>query len=110
MFKIDGKRAQDTYGVIKAKANDQIVTVVNELASVLMPEQGTSDLVDDLISKCKTVADRYNTNFLPGVQSLLKVYESVVELDENLKKATVSDIANVTGEFTTRQLDPAKVF
>ena len=110
MLKIDVQQVQDSYGVLKQVANTGFIEATNQLAHVLVPEQGSNELMDELLTRCREVQANYNEQFLPGVNGLLQTYNEVVDIGEYLQKqASVGDVAKVDTGFTSGTVSAADV-
>lgn len=94
MFQLDSNQIEDSYGVIQDTSNTKVVEAVDSLASVLMPEQGTNSLVDELLEHCKAVQAAYNNEFLPSTKGLLQDFRETFDISVYLeKRASVGEVA-----------------
>ena len=59
-IKIDSEKIDSSLGVIRSFANDNVVDMIDQLATVMLPQAGTSELADKVIDVdewLKTKAD-----------------------------------------------------
>ncbi len=103
---LDASKIEESLGPLERVANGNVAELVDSLAQALLPQAGSNELVDEVISNCKKVQDNYNNGFLPGLQSTIAEYKKVVDITEYLaKKASVGSVANDDTGFTTGKID-----
>ena len=106
-IKIDSEKIDSSLGVIRSFANDNVVDMIDQLATVMLPQAGTSELADKVIEQCKAAQRLYNEGgFLDTLNAVIKEFEKVIDVDEWLKtKADVGEVRNIDTGAETGKID-----
>ncbi|MEY8333076.1 hypothetical protein AALB53_08230 [Lachnospiraceae bacterium 47-T17] len=107
---LDAKLIEESYGVIKQVSNAGIIDATNDLAQVLLPEEGSNALCDELLGHCRAFQAEYNGNYVASVGAFMKSYENLIDISEYLEKqATVGDVTKVDTGFKAGGIDAGAV-
>ena len=80
-IKIDSEKIDSSLGVIRSFANDNVVDMIDQLATVMLPQAGTSELADKVIEQCKAAQRLYNEGgFLDTLNAVIKEFEKVIDV------------------------------
>ena len=106
-IKIDSEKIDSSLGVIRSFANDNVVDMIDQLATVMLPQAGTSELADKVIEQCKAAQRLYNEGgFLDTLNTVIKEFEKVIDVDEWLKtKADVGEVRKIDTGAETGKID-----
>mgnify|MGYP004631270317 CR=1 FL=1 len=106
-IKIDSEKIDASLGVIRNFANDNVVDMIDQLAAVMIPQAGTSELADKVIAQCKVAQKLYNDGgYLDTLNDVIKEFEKVIDIDEWLKtKADVGEVKKIDTGAETGKID-----
>ena len=106
MYTLNAEEFGATYNALNKATNQNIIAAMQELAGILKAHEGESDVIDQAIANCHTLADNYNQGFC---ESLTKL-DQLFDLSEFMaKKANIGDVSKVDTGFEAGKLDASGV-
>lgn len=104
MLKLDEARLDESIGEIKRSLNSEVLGTMENVASVIMPEQGTNNLVDQTIDNCKKFQNQFN-QATEGFSRFIGEIGKVIDIADFLKKFEMNDVQNRDAEAATGNID-----
>lgn len=107
MFSVDEGRIRDSLGNLLRVSNGNVIDMIDQLAAALLPEQGSNELVDQMIACCKKTQDLYNHGgFLQTITDVITEFEKVIDINEYMsKQASVGSVTSTDTGAVTAKID-----
>ena len=70
MYTLNAEEFNATYNALNKATNQNIIAAMQELAGILKAHEGESDVIDQAIANCHTLADNYNQGFCESLTKL----------------------------------------
>lgn len=106
MLNLDAQKLEETYGVLRSVAYGNIKDMLDELATVVVPIAGDSNLGQELLENCRKATTAYNDQYLPGLQDTIKEFEKLVDVTEYMQnQASTGSVVNVDASVKVNAID-----
>jgi hypothetical protein len=110
MYTLNAEEFTATYNALNKAVNQNIIAAMQELAGILKAHEGESDVIDQAIANCHTLADSYNQGFCESLTKLKGTFDQLFDLSEFMaKKASIGDVSKVDTGFEAGKLDASGV-
>lgn len=110
MYTLNAEEFHATYNALNKATNQNIIAAMQELAGILKAHEGESDVIDQAIANCHTLADNYNQGFCESLTKLKGTFDQLFDLSEFMaKKASIGDVSKVDTGFEAGKLDASGV-
>lgn len=104
MIKIDVNRLDESIGVIQRVCNGEVLEVMSKCASVLSPERGTNELIDQALDDCLKFQNNFNET-TQVLRNAISETSKLVDIDNYLKKLDISNVATRSTSAATGNID-----
>ena len=110
MYTLNAEEFTATYNALNKAVNQNIIAAMQELAGILKGHERESDVIDQAIANCHTLADSYNQGFCESLTKLKGTFDQLFDLSEFMaKKASIGDVSKVDTGFEAGKLDASGV-
>lgn len=106
VYNIDEKEIAEMMDPIQRVANGAVIELIDQAAAVLLPLQGTNQLVDDAIEQCKAFQDLYNNGMLVTLDDWMKESNKIEAIANWMKtKANIGSVSKTSTAVETGKID-----
>lgn len=109
-IKLDAEEFSNTYAAINKASNTDVLDAMKALSAVLKTQEGESEIADQAMDACRSLADSYNNGFYESLVGLKKTFGELFDMAEWMQRnANIGGVSKTDTAFNAGKIDASKV-